>query len=283
LAANAGASGDRQDATVDPNVPLSFAHLAALDIGPPELIDLVAEAGYASTSIRMCRTVPGSPAYPLIEAGARRATISRLRATGVAVLYVELVALERGLDVSGLTPMLEIGAELGATCVLASGDDPDLGVVAEKLAAVADLAARNGMAVDLEFMPFRTVRSLSDAVDVIRRSGAVNGHVLVDALHFYRSGSSLDELRALEPSIVGTFQICDGPAAAPADLAFEARQRRLLPGHGELDLAGVVAALPAGVPIGVEVPMALTHPGLAPVERARLAARATRALLARLA
>ena len=37
-------------ATTGP-APLSFAHLAALDVGAPDLIDLVAEAGFASTSL----------------------------------------------------------------------------------------------------------------------------------------------------------------------------------------------------------------------------------------
>lgn len=268
---------------IDAAAPLSFAHLAALEVGPPALIDLVAAAGFASTSLRMRRTVPGSPEYPLADPTLRRATKARLAATGTAVLYVELVALERGLDPQALVPMLEAGAEIGATRVLASGDDADPAVVAGKLAETCDVANRYGMAVDIEFMPFRAVRSLADAVAVIRRAGAPNAHILVDALHVFRSGSSLVELRALDPRLIGTFQICDAPAAPPADLAFEARQHRLLPGTGGLDLAALITALPDGVPIGVEVPMGLTHPGLDAAARARTAVAHTRAFLAGLA
>ena len=261
--------------------PLSFAHLAALDVGPPDLIDLVAEAGFASTSLRMLQTVPGSPAYALDDADQRRATLERVKATGVGVLYIEVVSLSRVLDLASLEAIFEAGASVGATRVLAAGDDPDFAIVADQLAAVCELGRQFDLAIDVEFMPFRAVRSLADAVDVIGRAGAVNAHVLVDALHFYRSNSSLDQLRGLDRGLLGTFQICDAVRDPPADLAYEARNARLMPGYGALDLSGLIAALPADVPIGVEVPMALSHPELDASERLALMARATWAFLKR--
>jgi sugar phosphate isomerase/epimerase len=190
---------------------------------------------------------------------------------------VELVALDRSLDVASLAPMLEAGAEIGATRVIAAGDDADPSVVGDKLAAVCELARDFAMAVDVEFMPFRAVRSLEDAVDLIRRADQPNAHILLDALHFYRSGSSLDTLRNLASGVIGSFQICDGPRQAPADLAHEARNARLLPGLGELDLAALIAQLPSGLPIGVEVPMGVSHPALSRFQQARLAAETTQA------
>lgn len=262
-------------------LPLSFAHLGALDVGPPELIDMLAAAGFQSTTIRTRRTLPGTPEYPLADPAVRRATRERCRATGVSVLYVELVSLARDLDVEGLEPMLDIAAEIGATRVVAAGDDPDHAVVAAKLAAVCELAAQRRLAVDLEFMPFRAVRSLDEAESVIARAGAPNAHILVDALHFYRSGSSIERLRAMPRHMLGTFQICDAPSAPPADLAFEARNARLLPGDGALDLGALMHALPSDISIGVEVPLALAMPEASDLERARLSADRTRALLAR--
>lgn len=267
--------------TAAPN-PLSFAHLAALEIGTPELIDLVAETGFASTSLRMIPTLPGGPAYPLDDLAQRRATRERVQATGIPVLYIEVVSLSRTLDVAALEPIFAAGVEVGATRVLAAGDDADFAVVADKLAAVCELGRPFGLAIDVEFMPFRAVRSLSDALDVIGRAGAANAHVLVDALHFYRSGSSLEQLRGLDPHLLGTFQICDGARNAPADLTHEARHARLLPGRGELDLAALIACLPAELPIGVEVPMALSHPDLDSRQRLALMVQATHAYLAQM-
>jgi sugar phosphate isomerase/epimerase len=263
--------------------PLSFAHLGALEVGPPDLIDLAADAGFASTSLRMIQTVPGSPVYPMADRHLRRATAERMRATGVGLLYIEVLSLHRGLDVAALEPIFAAGAELGATRVLAAGDDADFDVVADKLAASCELARGYGLAIDVEFMPFRAVRSLADALDVIARAGAPNAHVLVDVLHFWRSASSLEQLGAMDRRLYGTFQICDAPARPPADLAHEARHARLLPGHGTLDIAALLRHLPDDVPIGVEVPMGLSHPELDHRQRARRMLDETRRTLAKLA
>ena len=67
-------------------------------------------------------------------------------------------------------------------------------MVAEKLAEMCDLAPRYGIAVDLEFMPFRAVRSLAGRRRRCPPRANPNAHILIDALHVFRSNSSLDEL-----------------------------------------------------------------------------------------
>ena len=86
---------------------------------------------------------------------------------------------------------------------------------------------------------------------IARAAGAA---VLVDALHVHRGGSSLDDVRALEPDLVPCIQLCDGPLALPealelpdelplgmtADgsvLQIEARVQREVPGEGGFPLA----------------------------------------------
>lgn len=261
-------------------VPLSFAHLAALDLPPPELIAMLAEAGFASTSLRMRRTLPGTPEYPLTDPALLRATQAAIKATGVGVFYIEIIFLQRDLDVATLQPMFDAGAALGAGRAVVAGTDPDFAIVAEKLAQVCDLARSFGMAVDLEFMPYQPVRTLADALEVIRRAGRPNAHVLMDVLHFYRSGGRLDDLRGLDSGLLGSFQLCDAPAEPPADLAFEARNARLLPGEGGLDIHALMDLMPAGLPLGLEVPLALAHPSLGHLERARMTVDATRRFLA---
>jgi sugar phosphate isomerase/epimerase len=260
-------------------VPLSFAHLAALAVEPPRLIEMLARAGFSSTGIRMRRTIAGTPEHPLDDPAQLRATRAAIAATGVSVLYIEIVFLDRHLNVGELHRMFERGAELAATRVVAAGTDSDFGVVAEKLADVCDLARGYGLAVDVEFMPYQPVRTLADALDVVGRSGKPNAHVLLDALHFYRSHSRLEDLKGLDPRLLGAFQLCDAPRDAPADLAFEARNARLLPGEGGLDLHALMDVLPPGLPLGLEVPLALAHPELDDFARARLTVEATRRFL----
>lgn len=263
-----------------PSIPLSFAHLAALDLAPPALFDMLAEAGFASTGIRMRRTVAGTPEYPLTDPADLRETKAALAASGLSVFYIEIVFLDRHLDVASLRPMFEAGAALRAGRIVVAGTDPDFSIVAEKLAQVCDLARTFGMAVDLEFMPYQPVRTLADALDVIARSGRSNAHVLLDVLHFYRSGSRLDDLLDVDPRLLGSFQLCDAPTEPPADLAFEARNARLLPGQGGLDIHALMDLLPADLPLGLEVPLTLAHPELSHLERARMTVAATRRFLA---
>ena len=261
--------------------PLSFAHLSELEVGPPALIDLAAQAGFASVGIRTNAATPGGIEYTLRSATDLTATRRRMADTGVSALYIEMISLSGATRVRDFEPMLETGAALGATRLAIGGNDPDFAILAERMAELCDLARGYAIAVDLEFMPFRPVRSLADAIDVIKRTQRTNAHILVDALHFFRSGSDVAQLRQIDPAMLGTFQLCDAPRRAPAaaDLVTEARTNRLLPGAGGLPLWSLIDVLPASIPWGVELPIASQFPALTPNERARLMVRSTREFL----
>jgi sugar phosphate isomerase/epimerase len=259
--------------------PLSFAHLSELGVGPPALIDHAAGAGLASVGIRIRAASPGGIEYPLTDAATLAATRRRIRETGVSVLYIELVTLTRTTKVADCRAMLDTGAELGATRLAVAGDDADFGAVAERLAELCDLARGYGIAVDLEFMPFRAVKSLADGAAILRRADRPNAHLLIDALHFYRSGSRVADLAGIPRAWLGTFQICDAPRAAPSDLVAEARTHRLLPGKGKLALWPLIEALPPDLPMAVELPIAGQYPKLDPAARMALMVQATRAFL----
>jgi sugar phosphate isomerase/epimerase len=263
------------------DTPLSMAHLCELDVPPPRLIEIAARAGLASVGFRTRRAATGGVEYPLATA-AEQAEVRRLtKATGVELLYIELISLDETLDAPACRPMLETGAAIGATRLCVAGDSSDFGAVAEKLAEVAALAQPYGIAVDLEFMPFRAVRSLADAEAVVRRAAHPNAFILIDALHVFRSGTQLDTVRRLDPALIGTFQLCDAPANSPPPdgLVAEARTHRLLPGDGGLALWPLMDALPKAVPIGVEVPMATLHPRHDPATRLKMMVDATRDFL----
>jgi sugar phosphate isomerase/epimerase len=268
-------------ALVSDAIPLSLAHLSELDVPPLELVELAARAGFASIGLRTAPASPGGVAYPLRSAGEQAEMRRRLDANGVSVLEVEMVPLSERTRVADYRPMIEVGAALGASRLTVGGDSADFSAVAEKLAEMCELAAPHGIAVDLEFMPFRPVQSLAHAVEVLARARHRNAHILIDALHVFRSESALGQFAAIDPALIGPFQICDAPALAPADLVAEARTRRLLPGHGELALSELIDALPDGTRFGVEVPLASQRPELDPGARLALLVSATREFLKR--
>ena len=176
--------------------------------------------------------------------------------------------------------MMETGAAIGATrLTVGGGDTDDFSIIAEKLAAMAEQAQPYGLAVDLEFMPFRPVKTLSDALAVVKRANHPNAHILIDVLHVFRSKSDIRLFKTIDPRLLGPVQLCDGPATAPDDLAAEARTRRLLPGAGELDIPALLDALPDGLAYGVEVPLASQRPDLDPGARLKLLVSATREFL----
>ncbi len=265
-----------------PTLPLSIAHLCELGVKPADLIDLAARAGFASVGLRTAAAAPGGVSYPLGSAAEQAEMRRRMAATGMSVLYVEMVSLGRATKIADFRPMLEVGAALGATRLAVAGDDADFAIVAERMAEMCDLAKPYGIAVDIEFMPFRAVGSLTDAAMVVRLARRPNAHILIDALHFFRSGSTVAELAEIDPVMLGTFQICDAPRAAPPPdgLAIEARGRRLLPGAGGLALWPLIDALPPGILWGVETPIAGQFPDLDPVARATMMVRKTREFLA---
>jgi sugar phosphate isomerase/epimerase len=80
-------------------------------------------------------------------------------------------------------------------------------------------------------------------------------------------------------------QICDAPAERPNDtetLIYHARNERLMPGDGALDLLGILRSVPDDIPIAVEVPMRTLAQTMPAVERAKRIRAKTEALLGRL-
>ena len=263
------------------DIPLSLAHLSELDVPPLALVELAARAGFASIGLRTSSASPGGVEYPLQTEAEQAEMRRRLAANGVKVLEVEMVPLSGATRVADYRPMLEAGAAIGASRLTVGGDSADFSLVGEKLAEMAELALPYGIAVDLEFMPFRPVQSLAHAVDVVTRANHPNAHILVDALHVFRSGTPPQEFAVLDPALLGPLQLCDAPATPPADLIAEARTRRLLPGAGELALPALLDALPRDIALGVEVPLAGQRPDLDPGERLALLVSATRDFLKR--
>ncbi|MFN8024792.1 MAG: sugar phosphate isomerase/epimerase family protein [Acidimicrobiia bacterium] len=123
-------------------------------------------------------------------------------------------------------------------------------------ARACDVAADHGLMVTLEFLPWTGVPTLADAIAIVRAAGRPNGGILVDSWHLFRSGATLGDLAAVPGDLVGYVQIDDAPATPEADLGEETTHRRLVPGDGDLDLAGFVRTLRAigyDGPLGVEV------------------------------
>jgi sugar phosphate isomerase/epimerase len=109
--------------------------------------------------------------------------------------------------------------------------------------------------------------------------------LLVDTLHWSRSGGTAEDLKAIPREWLSYCQPCDAPADGPDLTDFDAIiddaiNRRMPLGQGGLALTAMVGALPAHLPMAVEERSAALRdnfPDL--VERARQCARTSRAWL----
>ena len=249
---------------------LSLAHLTAIDLTPPELIHAAADAGFDAVGLRLLRVTPDSPGYPLMEdAAMMRATRAALRATGLHVSDIEFVKITPDLTPATLRPLIEAGATLGARHLICAPYDPDLARLTDRLAEIDALARAQGLGAVLEFFPWTSVPDLRRAWDIVAQTQA---GLLVDALHFDRSGSSHDLLRSIPSARLPFAHICDAtraPAYDTATLLRDARTDRLIPGEGAIDLPAYLAALPEKIPLGVEVPLATGCPDIATLRRMR--------------
>ena len=97
----------------------SLAHLTALSLSPPELVDAAAAAGYRYVGLRMTKVTAEEPHYPLTyDPALMRATKTHLAATGIEVLDIELARFTSGDSPRDYLRFLEAGAELGARHVI---------------------------------------------------------------------------------------------------------------------------------------------------------------------
>lgn len=266
---------------------LALAQLMALELSPPEMVRLAADAGCQAAGIRMIPVVPGGAAYPLMDDPAMlRETQRAVAETGVSISDLEIAMLQPHTEIASFLSFLEAGAKVGAKHVLVAGYDPDEARLISTFAAFCDAAASFGLTGDLEFMPWSNVPDLASAIRVVGAAARPNGGVLLDALHFDRSDSRIDDIARIPPGAMNYWQLCDGPREKPTTtegLLHAARAERMFPGEGGIDLVSLVRAIPADMPITLEVPAVELARTVGPLERARRAVARTHELLARVA
>jgi len=126
--------------------------------------------------------------------------------------------------------------------------------LAERFAGLCDRAAGHSLTVALEFLPWSGIPDVATAWDVVRRSGAPNGGILLDFWHFFRGNPDFDALRSVPAERIVGVQVNDGPAEPAGEIREETRHGRRLPGHGDFDLSRMVQELRA---MGVSAPWAI--------------------------
>ncbi|HEY0939854.1 MAG TPA: sugar phosphate isomerase/epimerase [Steroidobacter sp.] len=251
----------------------SLAHLTLLDQAPPELTEIAARAGYDYVSLRAIPLgLPNEITYALGKDRALfRRTKAALASTGVRLLDIELARIYSGVDVRSYLPAIEAAAELGGAHLLCSVWCDGRSFVLDRFIELCELTRPFGITVDLEFVTFASINTLSAAIDIVSASRCDNAGICIDTLHFDRSHCTPEQLASVPPEWFHYAQICDGPANYATDeasLKSIAREGRLYLGEGNIDVPGILANMPS-MPYSIELPNRDRQLRLGPEEFAR--------------
>lgn len=265
---------------------LGIGYLSVFGLPPVEFVDLAADLGCCGVSIFL-RNLPLAPlGYPTFslttDAALRRNVKAAASHRDVTINLVDGFLIVPDTDVSAFSGDLDVVAELGAARINAVSLDLDRPRTFDRFAALAELAAQRGIATVVEPVPGLTVGDISTAVAAVRHVGRPDFRLLIDTMHLMRSGSGPAELAAIDPAYVGYAQLNDTTLQPSIpNYMEEAMFERMAPGDGELPLAEIVAALPPGLVIELEVPQrSLALAGVSPIDRLRPCVAAARRVLA---
>jgi sugar phosphate isomerase/epimerase len=247
---------------------LSLASGVAPEASPLALIEAAAKTGYDAVGLWL-ELDRFSPSY-------RQQVGRALADSGLQVLDAEVFWIKPGpLDQAHLK-MLDIACALGAQHALVVSSDPCIHSTAVKLAALCAHVKDQPIRLVLEFGAFTEVKGLEQAARIIRLAASDNLGLLLDALHWYRCGNTLEQIQALPAHWLTYAQLCDacGPAPDLTDtqaVRLEAVDYRLLPGDGQIPLQAWLKAMPRNLPLSLEVrSLSLRHAFADVTQRARV-------------
>jgi len=238
----------------------SLAHLTLISCSAPELVYIAARAGYDAVSPRFIpMNVAGEFACFPHDKNMVRATKAALEVTGIKVLEIELARITEDCDPRSFDAALELGGELGAKRLIMSAwtnDRNDRNFLIDCYAETCDLAAPYGLTVDLEFPSFSRLRTLDEALDIVRAADRPNGGILVDTLYLHLSRVDTAELLHVPSDLLHFLHISDalpGIADTSQGMIQLARDARLYPGEGCIDFTGIIERMPS-VDYSIELP-----------------------------
>lgn len=116
--------------------------------------------------------------------------------------------------------------------------------LADAFGDFCERAARQGLWVDLEFIPFWGIPDLGTAWDIVSASGAYNAGILFDNWHFCRGTADLDLLATLPTHAITAIQVAGALTPDPeTSLIEECLTLRTAPGRGDLDIGPALELL----------------------------------------
>jgi sugar phosphate isomerase/epimerase len=233
--------------------PLMLEHACFPEQTPQVLIAHAAQAGFERVALHVMRFSRDDRAWLYTDADQINELMVRAADAHVTIAGVDVFPLHRKAQVDKFRPAFELGHRFGARDALLTCATEDGAQLFDQLCLAADLAAEFELAINLEFTALGSVKTLPDAVQLVRAAARPNLFIAFDILHWARSGGTVADITAAGP-LIRHVQLCDATKQCEApSLMEEAMFGRLPPGDGALPIDAVLHALPETAMFGVEV------------------------------
>lgn len=250
--------------------------------GPVGLVEFAAKAGLKK--ICLFTTSPtsgnGENMFSVVAAADKQAFQSLMANNGVSIINAEYFPIMPDAQVTQYTAALELAAELGARRAVTHIHETNPARINDQLGMFCEMARNLDMEVGLEFTGFaKGCDSLEKAVKLHRDTSQQNLKIAIDALHLFRTGGTLEQLKTVDPHIIGYAQICDGPHFRKSDDYVEEAMNRMIPGEGMFPLRALIDILGEHVDLDIEVPHYASGPHFDAEDWAHQAIAASKELL----
>jgi sugar phosphate isomerase/epimerase len=241
---------------------LGIHHITAIEVELVEFVKIAAASGCNQISLITYSEValPGQKSralFPTITPDMKHAALESLADNGVSVQGIEFFDITAEADVADYVPALALSRELGGVRAVTHIHDTDSARAVDKLGALCDVAAAEGLTLAIEFMGLTPAcDSLERAVWFVDQVGKPTLGIGVDCLHLVRTGGTAVDIARHAARYFSYAQICDGHGLHRSSGYWDEAGNRELPGAGDFPLVEIISALPAGVTLEVELPSA---------------------------
>ena len=250
--------------------------------GPAALIRFAAKAGLKKVCLFTASPVTedGENMFAVVTAADKQDFQILLTDNEVSIINAEYFPVMPDMEVTQYAAALELAAELGARRAVTHIYETDNTRIMDQLGTLCGMARDLGMEIGLEFTGFaKGCNSLESAATLHQSMNQPNLKIAIDALHLFRTGGTLDQIKAIDPQHIGYAQICDGPHFRKSNDYGDEAMNRMIPGEGMFPLRAFLTLFGEHVDIDIEVPHYASGPHFDAEDWAHQAIDASRMLL----
>lgn len=253
---------------------LSLAYLTIQDLSPIEAVKIASSSGFSHIGIRLLPAIYNEFIYPIIGDKQLKSDLKKtLNDYNIEIADAELIRLNAKTDILKFKELFDTCEELNINNITVVSDDPNINRFTEKYTSLCDLVNPYNISLNIEPIPWTSIKSYEEVINIVTKSNKSNSGILIDTYHFNRLNTSYEIFNQIDSSYLKMFQLSDAPLYFESNddyIRNEARNNRLLPGKGEIELENFIPHIPHNSIISLEIPNKIFMNKYKPLDRAKI-------------